>query len=132
MESDRSADHAAHNNDEKGTTTNTCSNVEKSDWDPSGRYSLFLKSRPLASVYFIREKSCVINTLLVQQQSGKGCDASNIHDEELNNHEREFSDDEAERSYKANLKKKRQQSRFADGGLAAAATAATSSWNKCV
>ena len=33
----------------------------------------------------------------------KGCDASNLYDEELS--EKEFSDDEAEREYKKQMKK---------------------------
>lgn len=39
--------------------------------------------------------------------SKKGCDASNIYDEELAEHEREFSDDEKEREAKKAKKNKK-------------------------
>ncbi len=39
----------------------------------------------------------------------KGCDASNIYDEELPEHDREFSDDEKEREWKKAKKLKRKQ-----------------------
>ena len=39
--------------------------------------------------------------------SKKGCDASNIYDEELPEHEREFSDDEKEREAKKAKKNKK-------------------------
>lgn len=45
--------------------------------------------------------------------SKKGCDASNIYDEEANS-DREFSDDEAEREYKKNKKNKRKNKRQGD------------------
>ena len=41
----------------------------------------------------------------------KGCDASNIFDEELPEHDREFSDDEKEREYKKAKKNKKRKVR---------------------
>jgi H/ACA ribonucleoprotein complex non-core subunit NAF1 len=39
--------------------------------------------------------------------SKKGCDASNIYDEEIAEHDQEFSDDEKEKEAKKAKKKKR-------------------------
>lgn len=46
-----------------------------------------------------------------QLRKFKGCDASNIHDEEVADHEVEFSDDEAEAEYKRNLQSADEQHR---------------------
>lgn len=48
----------------------------------------------------------------------KGSDASNIHDEEVGDHEIEFSDDEKEAEYKRQLKLKKRDRRGGDDGLA--------------
>ncbi|KAG6837648.1 hypothetical protein H0H93_004924 [Arthromyces matolae] len=48
---------------------------------------------------------------LKQLAKMKGSDASNVHDEEPAEHELEFSDDEAEAAYKANMKRRRAESR---------------------
>ena len=44
---------------------------------------------------------------LESMKERKGCDASNMHDEEMPEHEREFSDDEREREAKKSKKNKR-------------------------
>jgi hypothetical protein len=41
----------------------------------------------------------------------KGCDASNIFDEEANRNEKDFSDDEAERDFKKGKKLKKRKDR---------------------
>lgn len=51
--------------------------------------------------------------------SKKGCDASNIYDEELPEKEREFSDDEKEREFKKakkNQKKNKQKNKDLEPG----------------
>lgn len=47
----------------------------------------------------------------------KGCDASNIYDEELAEHDREFSDDDKEREWKKAKKLKRKQKNAAANDL---------------
>ena len=56
----------------------------------------------------------VINANLPDIMKKKGCDASNIFDEELAEHEREFSDDEKEREYKKAKKNKKRKVRNFD------------------
>eukprot|EP00347_Sterkiella_histriomuscorum_P019565 403341149 len=65
-----------------------------------------------AKIYLVAKSLKVINAQLPVILSKKGCDASNIYDEELAEHEREFSDDEKEREAKKarkNKKKLKQQ-----------------------
>jgi len=60
-----------------------------------------------AKVYLAVKCLKLINTQLPLIMSKKGCDASNIYDEELPEHEREFSDDEKEREHKKARKHKK-------------------------
>lgn len=60
-----------------------------------------------SKVYLVVKSLKVINAQLPIIMSKKGCDASNIYDEELPEHEREFSDDEKEREAKKARKNKR-------------------------
>jgi len=46
--------------------------------------------------------------------SKKGCDASNIYDEEIGEQEREFSDDEKEREHKRAKKNKKKNKAMND------------------
>jgi DNA-directed RNA polymerase subunit E'/Rpb7 len=48
-----------------------------------------------------------IETMLPSILKRKGCDASNIFDEEANRNEKDFSDDEAEREFKKGKKLKK-------------------------
>lgn len=57
-------------------------------------------------VYYVPEHSTFVFTQPLRAQ--KGSDASNIHDEEVGEHEIEFSDDEAEAEYKRRKKQTRQ------------------------
>ena len=66
----------------------------------------FLKDKEVSLV-----QKCIktINSELPTIMSKKGCDASNIYDEEAS--DKEFSDDEAEKEYKRNKKNKRKNKR---------------------
>ena len=52
-----------------------------------------------------------------EELSSKGCDASNVYDEELDDHQQEFSDDEAQANTKALAKKRARDARGAASGL---------------
>jgi H/ACA ribonucleoprotein complex non-core subunit NAF1 len=62
-------------------------------------------------VYLVSKCLKVINAQLPAIMSKKGCDASNIYDEEVPEHDQEFSDDEkekeAKKAHKQKLKLKR-------------------------
>lgn len=59
-------------------------------------------------VYLVPEYSKYIFTK--ELKASKGSDASNIHDEEINENEQEFSDDEEEMKYKSLMKSTKSQS----------------------
>ena len=78
-------------------------------WSSDGKLSAMLKSFPSAVVYSITNYAKLIDTHKVMQISGKGCDASNMYDEELGANEQQyFSDDEQERDAKRGSRKPRQ------------------------
>jgi hypothetical protein len=78
-------------------------------WSSDGKLSAMLKSFPSAVVYSIKNNAKLIDTNKVMQISGKGCDASNMYDEELGENEQQyFSDDEQERDAKRDNRKPRQ------------------------
>lgn len=58
-------------------------------------------------VFLVSKCLKVINAELPQMMSRKGCDASNIYDEEVPEGEREYSDDEKEKEAKKKRKMKR-------------------------
>lgn len=62
--------------------------------------------------YVVKRTLKLINNRLDELMSQKGCDASNQFDEECMEHEREFSDDEAEKEFKR--KKKQSNKRKAE------------------
>lgn len=78
-------------------------------WSKNGNYTKLLKVNPKLPVYFFRDSSgratTVLDTAAVYRNSGRGCDASNIFDEEILDAE-DFSDDEQERMVKGQRKKK--------------------------
>lgn len=75
-------------------------------WAPEGELTKFLKANPNMSTFFISDEARLIDTRYVMRVSGKGCDASNLYDEEVtNSNEMYYSDDEKERDAKS--KKKR-------------------------
>jgi hypothetical protein len=51
-------------------------------------------------VYLVKKCLKVITTKLPEIMNKKGCDASNLYDEELSESDLEFSDDEKEKEYK--------------------------------
>jgi len=63
-------------------------------------------------------KRCLklINSRLDSIMKQKGCDASNMFDEELGQDEQEFSDDDAEKEFKR-LKKQKKRGDFEEGEL---------------
>jgi hypothetical protein len=57
------------------------------------------------TVYYIEDEAKLLDTFAIMRNSGKGCDASNLYDEEvLNVNDLYFSDDEEERQFKSNKK----------------------------
>ena len=76
------------------------------DWSAEGQFTSILAAETRRTVYYIENKAKLLDTFAIMKNSGKGCDASNLFDEEvLNANELYFSDDEEERQFKSNKKK---------------------------
>jgi rRNA processing protein Gar1 len=81
-----------------GATTQKMDDPWSSD---GGKLSTMLLSTPNAAVYSLSDYSKLVDTANVIRISGKGCDASNMYDEEVGMDEQQyFSDDEQEREAK--------------------------------
>ena len=84
-------------------------------WAVDGEYAKFLSQNRNLEVYYIQEEAKLIDADFVLQTSGKGCDASNIYDEEiLNASEAYYSDDEKEREAKNKKKGRKKNQRRND------------------
>ena len=75
-------------------------------WDDDGTLTTIIKSCSSTPVYCLMDHANLIDTDQIIRVSGKGCDASNMHDEEVGAKEQEYSDDEEERQAKRKGKKK--------------------------
>ncbi|KAL7546924.1 hypothetical protein ACHAWF_010248 [Thalassiosira exigua] len=92
--------------------------AEDDPWSPNGKLSTMLESSPNAAVFSLVDHANMINTDHIIRVSGKGCDASNMHDEELGPSEQQyFSDDEQERQAKRGNRKPRQQGGESRGAI---------------
>jgi rRNA processing protein Gar1 len=70
------------------------------------RVTLSLLPTTSTMVFYIQPYAKMVNTYDIIRASGKGCDASNLHDEEvMHAHELYFSDDEQERMVKQQHKR---------------------------
>jgi rRNA processing protein Gar1 len=77
-------------------------------WSKDGEYTQLLKESANLPVYCIQNKAALVDTAFILRQSGRGCDASNVYDEEVQNtNEMYFSDDEKERDAKSSRGKKK-------------------------
>ena len=79
------------------------SSEQKNDpWARDGSFTLFLaQTSSDCQVYYLPDAATTVDTQVIYRISGKGCDASNLHDEEVvNPNEMYFSDDEQERRVK--------------------------------
>jgi hypothetical protein len=79
-------------------------NIDK--WSKGGEYTKVLQKFPKLPVYYCNDPSStnILDTDAVYRNSGRGCDASNIFDEEIDDVQ-DYSDDEQERVAKGNKKK---------------------------
>ena len=76
------------------------------NWSSQGQFTAILAAAPRQTVYYIEDEAKLLDTFAIMRNSGKGCDASNLYDEEvLNANELYFSDDEEERQFKSNKKR---------------------------
>lgn len=76
------------------------------NWSAQGQFTTILAAAPRQTVYYIEDEAKLLDTFAIMRNSGKGCDASNLYDEEvLNANELYFSDDEEERQFKSNKKR---------------------------
>lgn len=74
-------------------------------WGRNGKYTNMISQDPNRAVFFVEKEAKLINTSEVYRLQGRGCDASNMHDEEiLNPSEMYYSDDEEERQAKKGAK----------------------------
>ena len=85
---------------------------EADPWAEDGQHTKLLRDQPNIEVYFVRDEAKLIDTNNVIKLSGRGCDASNLYDEELNANEIDFSDDEEERMAKRKAKDRRNAKRI--------------------
>ena len=86
-------------------------------WSAKGKLSIMLTSNPNAPVYVLKDHAKLIDTDQIIRVSGRGCDASNMYDEEpADNEQQYFSDDEQERMAKRGNRKPRQQTSSNDQG----------------
>jgi len=79
-------------------------------WSENGLLTKWIKENPRLEVYYTKNQNQVkfLDTQSVVRNSRKGCDASNIYDEEVDAvKEMYFSDDEEERQFKQKAKGKR-------------------------
>jgi hypothetical protein len=77
------------------------------DWAPKGQFTTILAASARQIVYYIEDEAKLLDTFAIMRTSGKGCDASNLYDEEvLTSNDMYFSDDEQEREFKNRGKKK--------------------------
>ena len=76
-------------------------------WSWSGEYTKMIHSFPKLPVYYWNDPAStnVLDTEAVIRNSGRGCDASNLFDEEIIDVQ-DYSDDEQERAAKGNRNKK--------------------------
>eukprot|EP00984_Skeletonema_dohrnii_P011925 scaffold4785_cov137-Skeletonema_dohrnii-CCMP3373.AAC.4 len=93
--------------EEEVETSRTDESDSKEDpWDAAGTLTTMIKSCSSTAVYCLMDHANLIDTDQIIRVSGKGCDASNMHDEEVGAKELEYSDDEEERQAKRKGKKK--------------------------
>lgn len=75
--------------------------VDKDPWSPSGRFTRWVQQRQRQNngimVHYLPQQATLVDTHMLLAQRQRGCDASNMHDEEVNATELDFSDDERER-----------------------------------
>jgi hypothetical protein len=83
--------------------------VEEDSWSLNGKYTKLLKQQKHMTVYFVKDVSTLIDTHTIMKHSGRGCDASNVYDEELDAKDVKFSDDEQERLSKQQRKRCQQR-----------------------
>ena len=77
------------------------------NWSVSGRMTKVVAATQSMQVYFIEDEVRLIDTRSIMRQSGRGCDASNLYDEEVvNATDMYFSDDEEEKQFKRGKKSK--------------------------
>ena len=78
-------------------------------WGHNGEYTRMIRAFPKLPVYYWDDPTStnVLDTAAVMRHSGRGCDASNLFDEEIMEVQ-DYSDDEQERAAKAGKNKKKQ------------------------
>ncbi|KAL7477569.1 hypothetical protein ACHAW6_003373 [Cyclotella cf. meneghiniana] len=82
---------------------------EDDPWSHNGKLSCILRKSPNAVVYSLLNHVKLIDKDLIIRVSGKGCDASNMFDEEIGpSEQQDFSDDEDEREARKGNRKSRQ------------------------
>ena len=92
---------------------NTHTETFTDPWAEDGVFTKWLIACPSMEIYYSADQVKVVDTHTVAMNSKKGCDASNVYDEEVTDiHEMYFSDDEAEREMK-NKKKGNRNNRGA-------------------
>ena len=108
---------------EESTSTQANSSQSKQDlsnsdtlrdpWGKEGLFTAYVKQHSHLPVYFVFKGSDkttrILDTAQIYKSSGRGCDASNLYDEEIDQNDMDYSDDEQERRAKQNRKGNRRQ-----------------------
>ena len=88
----------------------TCERNEEDPWSSNGVLTKLINSQSKMCIYYSEDQAKMVDTQSVVRNSGRGCDASNVYDEEVQNvKEMYFSDDEQEREAKRKGKQKKNQ-----------------------
>ena len=95
--------------EEEKTKDNT-ERKEEDPWSINGVLTKLISSQPNITIYYSEEEAKMVDKETIARNSGKGCDASNVYDEEVQNtDEMYFSDDEQEREARRKGKSKKGQ-----------------------
>ena len=90
-------------------------------WSSTGRYTQWVRQHPDTLVHYLPQQAKLVHTHRLLTQRQRGCDASNMHDEEAT--ELDYSDDEKERQAKGRRKGGRGRGGGGGGPPVASATA---------
>jgi rRNA processing protein Gar1 len=97
-------------NESEQKEDDTTERKEEDPWSSNGALTKLINSQPKMCIYYSEDHAKMVDTQSVVRNSGKGCDASNVYDEEVQNaKEMYFSDDEQEREFKRKGKQKKNQ-----------------------
>lgn len=95
-------------------------------WSPNGQYTQWIKKHPDVMVHYLPQQANLVDTHMLLAQRQRGCDASNMWDEEIQHTaEMDYSDDEHERAARSRRSGAGRRGKQTKTVVPAAAVAAT-------